>query len=464
MKRIAHNSLSSEQNVWSLGRRSNRWIERLKALCEWAIRGVGGGIVVSLGFVAMVLAVSPRIAAAQSSSACAWPFEITLHGAGNFAWPDTTARYWLTAFDSQYVQMTIHGTYPTARYMSFVTYDGEVPTAVDDRIYDAEIKPDRSDSNPFVPPGGGGTYTVTVIRGQSPGGNVIGTAPGFAWVAYRVYLPDEGENSMGGVPLPSVTLTDQNGGTETLPPCAEVNVYSGLSALLNELYPFAAGVPTTISPDRLWFAPPNQPPPPLFPNPDNKYISSISAGIYQPGRIIVVRGKAPSFPDTYSGFPVWRPARRFKAVQLRYWSLCVNDYPAPFPAVQCMTDLNARLDRHRFYTVVISDDQLAPSWLPAKVNWLPWGDEQMGKAIFFRNMLPAADFPYSIQNAIADDCTYPFNFPHPPDPVDVEQAGHCAQSIMGDYYPIAVWCNKSIFRRKGWRGCFRAAGVPVAAQ
>lgn len=339
---LGHSSLSSEQNVRPIGSESNRWIERLKA--------VWGGTALCVGLVAVILALSPRIAAAQPSSTCAWPFEITPHGAGNWAWPDTIARYWAMPFDAQYVQMTIHGTYPIARYMSFVAYNGEVPTSTDGWLYDAQIAPDPGSSNPFAPPGGsGGTYTVTVVRGQSPGGNVIGALPGFEWVVLRVYVPDEGENSMGGVPLPRITLTDGNGNTESLPQCSPINAYSDLSDVLNVLFPFALPVPTTTSSTRLWFAPPDNPPERTFPNPDNKYVNAVPE-LYQPGRIIVIRGKAPGFPDTYRGSPVWQPVPRFKAVQLRYWSLCVNDFTVPFPAVQCMTDLNARLDRHRFYS------------------------------------------------------------------------------------------------------------------
>ena len=294
---------------------------------------------------------------------------------------------------------------------------------------------------------------------------VISTGSGSAWVVYRIYLPDEGQNSMGGVTLPNVTLTNQNGNSETLKPCAEVNAFSDLSVLENELYPFSTVTNSYISPDRLWFAPPNQPPPSLFPNPDNKYITA-TPGNYQPGRIIVARGKAPAFPDTYSGGDVWQPANHSysKGVQLRYWALCVNDYTVAFPVVQCMTDINAPLDHNGFYTVVISDDQFAPSWLPANVSWLPWGDEQTNKAIFFRNMLPASGFPYSIQNAVAKGCTFTFNFPTPPNPADVAQAGNCAQGVMGDYYPVAVWCDQSIFRQGGWQGCFRAAGVSTAGE
>ena len=27
------------------------------------------------------------------------------------------------------------------------------------------------------------------------------------------------------------------------------------------------------------------------------------------------------------------------------------------------------------------------------------------------------------------------------------------QKIMGDYYPVTVWCDKSAFVRGGWRAC-----------
>ena len=218
------------------------------------------------------------------------------------------------------------------------------------------------------------------------------TGSGSAWVVYRIYLPDEGQNSMGGVTLPNVTLTNQNGNSETLKPCAEVNAFSDLSVLENELYPFSTVTNSYISPDRLWFAPPNQPPPSLFPNPDNKYITA-TPGNYQPGRIIVARGKAPAFPDTYSGGDVWQPANHSysKGVQLRYWALCVNDYTVAFPVVQCMTDINAPLDHNGFYTVVISDDQFAPSWLPANVSWCPGETSRRTKRYFSATCcLPAA--------------------------------------------------------------------------
>ena len=120
---------------------------------------------------------------------------------------------------------------------------------------------------------------------------------------------------------------------------------------------------------------------------------------YQPGRIIVIHGKAPGFPDTYDGSPIWEPARGFRTVDMRYWSLCNNDFALPISVVDCTTDLTTRLEGG-YYTIVISDDLLRPDWLRPNINWLPWGDEQYLKLVFFRNMLPAPDFHFAIQNAL----------------------------------------------------------------
>ena len=66
---------------------------------------------------------------------------------------------------------------------------------------------------------------------------------------------------------------------------------------------------------------------------------------------------------------------------------------------------------------------------------------------------PAANFSYSVQNAIAAGCTFNFNFPQIPDRADVDTAGQCAPRVMGDYYPVALWCDKSMFIAGGFRAC-----------
>jgi hypothetical protein len=78
-----------------------------------------------------------------------------------------------------------------------------------------------------------------------------------------------------------------------------------------------------------------------------------------------------------------------------------------------------------------------------------------------RNLLAADDFSQSVQEAIKRGCWFDLQFPTPPTQEAIKEAGECALDVMGDYYPQAVWCDRTTFIKRGWRGCFRAADVPV---
>jgi hypothetical protein len=421
------------------------------------------------GLIALAFVISPGITRAQNSRDCAWPIEWSPEGFGNVIGPDSAARYWAMPFDN-YETMTIKGTYPNARYFSIAAYATNPDKTVLDlanAIHDADIAPDPGSINPFVKPGGPngiyGTYTVVISRTGTTSGNTIAVSSDFAWVVLRLYVPDadsslSGKSLRGGVPLPTISVT-ASGATQQLGACSPVNKLPDVGAVLQLLFPpgtDVSGNEGTPSSDRLWFAPPDKPPVVLLPNPDNKYIMMLPGDTYQPGRIIVVHGKAPGFPGTFDGSPVWVPSRGFRTIDMRYWSLCVNDFALPVPVVDCATDLTTRL-QGKYYTTVISDDLVRPKWLRPNVNWLPWGDEQYPKLVFFRNMLPGPDFQYSVQNAITAGCTFKLNFPSIPERSDLDDAGQCAEGVMGDYYPVAAWCDKSTFIHGGWRACLKGA-------
>ena len=316
------------------------------------------------GLTALAFLVSPDVTRAQNYRGCAWPIEASPEGSGNVVLPESSARDFFMPFDSkQYDTMTIKGTYPNVRYFSFVVYNTSglgtpvVGSAGD--LYDAEIAPDPGSANPFVEPGAGnGTYTVIISHGGLTSGNTIGFSSDFVWVFLRMYVPsadpsEGGHTLTGGVPLPTISVTE-NGTTEELPPCSPVQKLPDVEALLNGLFPVdLQGTEGTPSSDRLWFAPVINPPA-VMPNPHNKYLAMLPGDNYQPGRIIVIHGKAPGFPDTFHGSPIWVPARGFRTVDMRYWSVCNNDLALPMSVVNCLADLTTDL-KGKYYTIVISD-------------------------------------------------------------------------------------------------------------
>ena len=102
---------------------------------------------------------------------------------------------------------------------------------------------------------------------------------------------------------------------------------------------------------------------------------------------------------------------------------------------------------------------LRPNWVPPQAVWIPWGDEKtVPKTIFLRNTLPSPNFGQSAQNAITKGCGVNFSFPTPPTQEEITQAGQCTQQVMGDYYPVATWCDRSDFKTGGWSACFSGGG------
>ncbi|MFD7445341.1 hypothetical protein [Streptomyces sp. NPDC059909] len=164
----------------------------------------------------------------------------------------------------------------------------------------------------------------------------------------------------------------------------------------------------------------------LFPNPYNKYLCTPIT--YEPGRIAVIRGQAPTFPNTTEGQSV------LTKTQLRYWSLCQNQWRLPYPVRSCHADFQTTVDENDRYTYVVStpEDRPANATADNGVTWLPWGRTGVPGVLIFRNMLPASDFPNAIQNV---------------------QPGEDPAQVMGSYYPTVTYCTKAKFARDGPEAC-----------
>ncbi|MDX2169046.1 MAG: hypothetical protein SF182_18405 [Deltaproteobacteria bacterium] len=197
-----------------------------------------------------------------------------------------------------------------------------------------------------------------------------------------------------------------------------------------------------------------------FPNPANLYMAAAPL-TYKAGRIIVVRGKAPVFPDTYVGESIFVAANPPGPIQLRYWSMCNNIEEAPYPVVLCRADYATALDADGFYTYVMSYEpsDTQPDWVPPDATWLPWGATDEPNILILRNMLPYPGFTQAVQNASAAGCTIDNQQGVTTPNATLRAASQCAAGVMGPYYPRIAYCAQDLFIEQGWQGCFDAAGV-----
>ena len=164
----------------------------------------------------------------------------------------------------------------------------------------------------------------------------------------------------------------------------------------------------------------------IYPNRDNAYLASIAA--HQPGRVIVVRGKAPTTPDTQAGQSPATPS------QLRYWSFCTNEYRKPYPVSYSAIDHEAPVDGAGHYTIVVSTpaDRPANATTADGVAWVDWGSTSVNMLMAFRHMLPAADFTETVKNVAP---------------------GQLASEVMGEYTPVATYCDVATFEAGGATAC-----------
>ncbi len=401
-------------------------------------------IVALVAFLCAAVTVALPPAATADTPLCAWRF-MSNETVLNVAFPDVNATYWVLPYalgpgDS----IELSGTYPYARYFSLNTYGTNFDTV--DTLRDNQIGPDPGSSNPFtdasartLPPAQRQWHATIVTGPADHARNEIQALPAgqstpVGFLIIRVYVPDDAASPSGGVPLPEATMR-VGGATVPRQPCEQPfdpNSYTGPVSQLAQagfdqvIAGAASGAFPGDTPETVFVNPASSSG--LFPNGDNKYLGT--ALTYQPGRIVVVRGKAPTFPDTRAGVPATDPDQ-----QVRYWSLCQNDRVSPYPVVACAADFETALDESGYYTYAVAAPADLTSVADPTVTVLPWGDTTVPKKVLFlRYMLPTpAFYPQSIQASQA--------------------TGADPATVMGPYYPTAVYCSATTFVAGGYEAC-----------
>ena len=389
----------------------------------------------------------------------------------NVAFPDAAATYWTTPFYAEPgLEIKVEGTYPDARYMSFNVYDeagGSFETnGVSSGIADYQIEPNAGSVNPFQNEGeAGGSFTVTLSGAAKPGdanalplapeGEAGGTTAPLGFLLYRVYLPTGGDTT---VQMPQLKLV-KDGREVTLPRCpapsgklaTAVRSKVASTKVAKYLGPKLQGEPTTqilkgllklgkavrggessgtqpcrgsaCPPAMKFFRASAESTNSFFPNVNNAYVSALIRPVA--GKVIVVRGKAPTTPSGTSPVP-WPQS----SLQLRYFSLCNNVYRSPWPVVAnptaaggteygCAADFETKLNARGEYGYVVAQPSLRGAIEKAGGTFIPLSATQphARQILIFRNMLPNESFTHAVQNA----------------PADASPEG--AAKAMGPYYP-----------------------------
>lgn len=181
----------------------------------------------------------------------------------------------------------------------------------------------------------------------------------------------------------------------------------------------------------------------LYPTPANAYAYAYADRTFGPNPdghdILVLRGKAPTHPQTYNR----NPRNDSQGKQVRYWSLCnyapVFVAPGLGPAnTDCLFDEQIPVDEDGYYTIVVSLAEDRPSNATTKcgVAWMDWtrkGDGIVGGhdrliQLYLRQQLPSPTFAEAIEN--------------------VRTPG-TEQDVTGDYYPRGSYTNAETFERRG---------------
>lgn len=434
----------------------------------WRQLGLAAATIASLGLLTAcnndskkAVAVTPDVAA--KTTTCLWRGPLTaFNPETNFAYPDAGAYYWSAIGTIPTgARMFIKGQYPHARYISYVSYEKDVP---EESLADIAIAPEPGSTNPFVP-GNLRTldkrdYRIEVVQATAPAeGRPANTlyAPGEAGtpvtLIYRIYVPDNGKDIMGGVALPDVELKLADGRTlQGEAACQALNASPDVMPRIapsKEAYLAArdqpgrpAGWPARETP--IWYAAYNvvdnfkciyydlctgSPTRHVnfYANPDNAYTFANLNRMF--GEVVVLRGKMPATTQTFLGDMYAQEG------QLRYWSMCSNEnYSQKVTA--CLYDQQVPINADGNYTIVVArtEDRPSNATLKCGAGYLEWSKEGDGlghtddNILLMRNMLPASGFA----NAIQQTTTWGDE-----------------EAVIGEYLPSITYMSKEAFEAQG---------------
>jgi hypothetical protein len=409
-------------------------------------------------------------------------------------WPDMQSTYFIGRFAlPEGATLTLNYTYPRARYFQFALYKAEHATfvSIGEALAGPEIEPDPGSTNPFRVGanrlGERRNFTLQIKADNAPADRksraantlYVGKGGGDLMFVNRTYLSDQGADGAGWGPsdspargpgLPTYTGTLADGtklsAAEVVkrfvrpmpapkPPVTAEQWEMLLHAKDNDPALDPATTPARKEPkwEKYWNVKYSIIGAFKRPEWDAKvpYDTAIDGGgdpatqymfvflSRRFGPVYVMRGRMPTFPDTYAGAG-GKGLEVMPEAQTQYWSLVSCEAMPSGQIVDGLTDMQVPLDKDRSYTIVYSRKEDRPANATAEngVAWIEWSPR--GEGIDSPKNRP--DFGMLMLRIMANNPSWKER------PNNVTKPG-MEEAVMGPYYPRGYYTTKAEFEASG---------------
>lgn len=360
---------------------------------------------------------------------------------------DFNANYYVFPYEvDPDIEIVIKGQFPYARYMSF-TLAGQLDNVIatsPDRV----LIPDPGSTNPFLPGADWNAenrnYTIK-IRSTAPplnsdhfvpeaGNNTFyagtlkdGTPNKFGLIGIRIYVPSIGYDKTGGVGLPKITYcsakkecrntntsSTNNKTAEPENPLNPSNVFNKETYF--QRYSDSCERNCDLTWSRIGIIATRI----LQPDLNTVYILSDQIK-RDPGKLLFIHWKAPTFPDTYHNMGI------LGNENMRYWSMSFVSRVGLF-GLYTLGDFQTVIDKNGYVNLVISFGAPRPSCVTTEngFNWIDASNLPLVPlTLFYRNNQVSQGFPYTAKNVPEGQIVPP--------------------EVMGEYYPCGKYVNPIYF-------------------
>jgi len=412
-------------------------------------------------------------------------------------WPDSQSTYFLSRFKLPAgSSMTLHGTFPHVRYMKHALYKSANNTfvSIGEDIAGKDIAPDTGSTNPFKVGanrlGNKRDYTLHIVATEAPADaskrepNTLyaGIDGAVLQMVLRIYLPDQGwdgagwgpsDQSFSGRGLPTYegtladgTKLDATGVIEqfavpinenTKQPLTDAQWIDLVNAKENDpaLDPVTSPARKNPKWEKYWTLPysilgafksPEELAKISFSgamdgggDPTTQYFYTFLNRKYGP--VYVMRGKMPTFPDTFAG-ATGGGLEIMPDAESQYWSLVSCEAAPSGQIVDGLTDMQVPLDADRNYTIVYSraEDRPANATEENGIAWIEWSPRGEG----LNDPRNREDFGMLMLRIMANNPAWAQR-------PDLVTAPGMEESVMGSYLPKGEYTDKATFEAQGIR-------------